>query len=312
MIKKLSPLFLLLLLFSCTNENLVTPLEKESTTEKLDPLESKKPPVGCNIPCTTPDYVNVSMHGDCGFAIDWGYENIEPACGDFIILLQDHNTGVHTTYHATVPPFLTPTLPCGDFTIKVSHLSSNCASVFYTTNFSNNAACCVPPPSYCEATGLNPTCLHSGYIHFVTGDVWEEVHTLDYQDQGYVDLTSVELNIAPNEVIDATLLGICHCLDIGATIYERIWIDFDQNSSFDYYELVFSNSHYMSGGTGAPNPNPLLDCGSWDFPGFTFPDREACGLRARYIITTDPFVGPCSTFSTGQVVDFTINSMPGC
>lgn len=315
MIKKLNPIFLLLLLFSCTNENLVAPLEKESAMEILHPLElQKEPPTDCNVPCTTPDYVNVSIDGNCAFSIDWGYESQEPACGNFIILIQDQSTGIQTTYYATVAPFLTPTFPCGDYTIKVSHLTSNCASVFYTTNFSNNAACCVVPPSYCTATGLDPTCLHSGFIHLAFADErWEEVHTLDYRDLGYVDLTDeVELNVAPGEEVDATLLGVCNCLNIGTTIYERLWIDFNQDFVFDYNELVFSNSHYMSGGAGVPNPNPLLNCGSWQFQGFPFPDIEACDFRARYILTTDPFVGPCSTFSTGQVVDFTIHSQSGC
>ncbi len=314
MIKKQSPLFLLLLLFSCTNENLITPVEQGVNIESIDPLATKEYPTDCIIPCRTPDYANVELNDNCSLTIEWGYESIFPSCGSYVIFVYDQVSGNQTIYYSPVNSFITPSLPCSDYTIYIGHMTSQCVSLRLEIPFTiddNNTCCSLH--SYCAAEGLNPTCLHSGYIGLTFADRWEMVHTIDYLDLGYVDLSNEVMNVVPGEVVDATILGICSCLNPGGTLYQKLWVDLNQDYIFDFNELLFSNSFTVAAGSGVPNPNPLLDCNSYDLPGFVFPDIEGCGLRARYILTLDPNAGPCSTFQTGQVVDFTINSsFSGC
>ncbi|OWY18205.1 T9SS C-terminal target domain-containing protein [Sphingobacteriales bacterium UPWRP_1] len=87
--------------------------------------------------------------------------------------------------------------------------------------------------------------------------------------------------------------------------YWKVWIDYDQNLSFDPAELVFSADNPAE----APvySANPLTIEGN-----FKVPETAPLGItRMRISASTDGNILPCDVFTTGEVEDYTVEITVG-
>lgn len=95
------------------------------------------------------------------------------------------------------------------------------------------------------------------------------------------------------------------------TIFQNLWVDFDQNGVFDSFEKISSGSLVNSSSTP-----PALSGYGVSFTSTSFlspapiPNITANGLKARLTLSINQNVGPCSFFGEGQVVDFWVNVIP--
>lgn len=384
---KLSPLFLLLFLFSCAKDNDLTPVPLEKQQEVIQAKHDDGK--ACDVPCRRPDLIHVNQITACSATVSWSFN--EPVCGTFAIQLQNLSTGQWTYYDPVVSPFvLTGLDPCTRYTVGVSHITKQCASLplqvsfetecepckkdcdipcrpldFHsvdditttgaTVTFGHNTFVCGkfvarlknnstgtityydpavsplvltgldPCTSYtisvghvtdlqacllseidftteceehCKATGADATCLHNWYIT-LTSAQHPGFFTND-PSMGYIDATNQVLDVTPGAALDWTPVGTYICPSITTDVYLKLWIDIDQDFEFEASEMVYT--HVLPGGCCSGFLNIPVS------PTFVFPNVEACGMRARFIISTNETAGPCDDVDDGQVVDFTVNS----
>ncbi len=94
----------------------------------------------------------------------------------------------------------------------------------------------------------------------------------------------------------------------GFTIYENLWIDYNQNGVFDATEKVMSGS--ITGSSWAAYSSWGQDYSAPITPNFTVPNFTANRLNARFILSLNQNVGPCDYFTEGQVIDFGVKIVP--
>ena len=252
----------------------------------------------CNLPCKEPDYAYMGTINATYATVNFGF--VGKTCGFFVAQLRNNATGTYTYIDPVTSPLLQLTNldPCTSYTIGLSHVTDRCASVPLTLTFTTDC------PGYCDVEGLDASCLYNHFIGLTT-DWNQNIFTYD-NSVGYIDATQnsggTAVFIAPGTVLSVTNTNNCYCVALGGPIYLKLWIDYNQDFSFSTNELVYAQNTPVSTFGGPVN------CSTMPTPGFTFPNIAACGLTARYIVSTDPDAGPCGTFAIGQAVDFTIDS----
>ena len=137
--------------------------------------------------------------------------------------------------------------------------------------------------SYCNSKGNNS---NYEWIDLVR---LNNLNNPSGNDGGYKDNTSMTANLpyGSNTInISAGFSGSSY------REYWRIWIDFDQNGTFDSNELVVSGSSRSSGTLGAS---------------FNVPTSALAGpTRMRVSMKYNSYQNPCETFSYGEVEDYTV------
>ena len=137
--------------------------------------------------------------------------------------------------------------------------------------------------SYCNSKGNNS---NYEWIDLVR---LNNLNNPSGNDGGYKDNTSMTANLpyGSNTInISAGFSGSSY------REYWRIWIDFDQNGTFDSNELVVSGSSRSSGTLGAS---------------FNVPTSALAGpTRMRVSMKYNSYQDPCETFSYGEVEDYTV------
>lgn len=133
---KFSLLLVFLLLFSCAKDNDLTPLPEQTVEEQV--LQAKKK---CDIPCRKPDWINMGKIGSCSAKLSWGFNT--KTCGTFRVQLYNHSTGEWTFYDpATSPLTLSDLEPCTQYTVGVSHITDQCASIPLKISFQTDCKPC--------------------------------------------------------------------------------------------------------------------------------------------------------------------------
>lgn len=253
----------------------------------------------CNIKCKDPDYAFVNAITENSATFNFGF--FDETCGYFVAQLKNNATGTYTYFDpASSPLVLTGLDPCTSYTIGVSHVTSLCARIPTKVTFTTDC------PEYCDVEGLDPTCLHNQYITF-TFDQHPGIWTHGSHTLGYADFTGSAITVTPGAVLSNTAAGNCFCGNYAGDVYMKLWIDANQNYTFESSELMYNYMITLSGGGSSAE-----FCLDMPMPGFTVPNVVACGLRGRYIISSDASAGPCGNFAIGQAVDFSINTMDPC
>lgn len=248
----------------------------------------------CDVPCEDLDFLTIADLTQDGATVSFGLDN--PTCGYFLGRLKNNSTGTYTDYgQVTSPWILTGLEACTSFTVYIAHVTDQCAYIPTSLSFTTNCE------EYCPASGENASCLYDFDIL-----TFDDYLLINNPAAGYVDATNQSVTLSPG-TLDGIGNTICHCNNLQKEIYIKLWIDYNQNFEFESTELELFHP-YFAGGDGSPT----VTCSGVILPLFNVPNIEACGLRARYIISDDPDAGPCGDFSTGQVIDFTVNTLEDC
>jgi len=156
--------------------------------------------------------------------------------------------------------------------------SSNYSSTY---NLTTNAASL----NYCSSKGSNSSyewidLVRLGNIDNSTGD-----------DGGYADYTSMSTDLNPGS--SQTIYISAGFRSTSYTEFWHVWIDFNQNGTFDSNEEMVSGSS-SSSGTLSGN--------------FTVPsDAKPGTTRMRVSMKYNAAATPCETFNYGEVEDYTVN-----
>jgi len=87
--------------------------------------------------------------------------------------------------------------------------------------------------------------------------------------------------------------------------YWKVWVDYDQNLSFDPAELVFSGTNPAE--TSVYSASPLTLQGN-----FKVPETALSGTtRMRISLSTDGNTLPCDVFAVGEVEDYAVEIVAG-
>jgi GEVED domain/CARDB/Domain of unknown function DUF11/Secretion system C-terminal sorting domain len=158
----------------------------------------------------------------------------------------------------------------------------------------NNTGACSVSTSYCAAKGTAPWEYWVGNVSLGTinntSDKFKDFATLGYSD--YTSLTttlnkgqSYPLSIAP---------GLSWIGNV-PNAYCRVWIDFNQNKTFEANELVLEKT----------NQNPLTQS-------VLVPTTALTGnTRMRVALKFGAYPTACETFDKGEVEDYTVNITGG-
>ncbi len=146
----------------------------------------------------------------------------------------------------------------------------------------------------------------NGYCTSAASAPWEEwignVNLSDLDNpsgkDGYGDFTALTANIIKGETYILSVQPIFSYTHF--TEYIQVWIDFNGNENLnDPGELVISTV-YENGIDGTPAP-PIT--GDISIPGNALTGTT----RMRVTMSRDVTLGPCESFTTGEVEDYTVN-----
>ncbi len=289
-------LLMFLFLFSCSKESQNPELQKavdDPTAQIMEEIETRLDidtdfnTKRCQ--CQPIDWVTVTNVTSTSATINWGYPKL---CGSYFIMIRNITLGTYT-YASFVPGYsynLTHLDPCSDYEIGVGHIGSDCVAIPRKTYFTTD--CCSPGSN-------NSSELYIQYVTLTSAQhpgVWSAVPS-----PGYIDKTSVELDVPANTTLTFTAAGMCFSGTWTSTVYAKLWIDYNGDGTFAGSELAYSYSN------GPFNPGGTSSCLDIAMPNFTTPNFNACNITARYIISTDPISGPCVTVNRGQVMDFGVD-----
>lgn len=180
------------------------------------------------------------------------------------VLNYSFSGNVNTTYYYTISPYngVGPAIGCTEMS--------------FATN--SNGCYCDSVPTSNDASGI--TNVQVGATNFPTGDVMYFDHTA----------TAVDLAQGINANVQVTFAT-------GYTYHTNIWIDFNDNYTFEPSELVYQ------GESLAPNPTTLN-------ASFIMPASAALGQHRMRIGTADTgqvIPNPCYSGTWGVTLDFTVN-----
>jgi ELWxxDGT repeat protein len=148
--------------------------------------------------------------------------------------------------------------------------------------------------TYCAAKGTLPWEYWVGNVNFNTinntSDKFKDFATLGYSD--YTNL-STTLNKGQNYPLSITS-GLSWIGNL-PNAYARVWIDFNQNKTFEANELVLEKT----------NANPLTQS-------ILIPTTALTGAtRMRVAVKFGAYPTACETFDKGEVEDYTVNITEG-
>jgi len=146
----------------------------------------------------------------------------------------------------------------------------------------------------------------NGYCTSAASAPWEEwIGNVSLSDldntsskNGYGDFTALTANVIKGDAYTLSIQPIFSYTHF--TEYFQVWIDFNGNENFnDPGELVVSTIY--ENGVNGTVAAPIIE-------DITIPSNAPTGTtRMRVSMSRDAAVGPCETFTTGEVEDYTIN-----
>ena len=139
--------------------------------------------------------------------------------------------------------------------------------------------------SYCSSNGQN--------VNYEWIDLVElgSISNSTSSDGGYADYTNLSTNLTTGS--NVTIYFSAGFASSSYTEYWHVWIDFDQNGTFDSDEEVVS---------GSSSSADKLEA-SFDVP----TDASLGQTRMRVTMKYNSEASPCESFSYGEVEDYTVN-----
>jgi hypothetical protein len=289
-IQTLLVLGVVLLLAACTKDQMIAPAAPANAAIESRDIDYEDIYWEDECPCAPVQSVSVGNVTSTSAAISW---IPSVSCGKFSILIYNLTTGTYQ-YITNIVGYsyqLTGLLPCSDYEIAVGHEGSYCVAEPVETTFTTECDC---PLGSSNANDL--------YIQHVTltnaqhPGVWSDDPT-----QGYHDHTNQTLSLPSNAATSLSVAGICTDGNWGTGIFAQLWIDYNGNGVFEASETAYTYANNFFQGWGA------LTCLSTTMPNFVTPNQNICGVRARFMLSSDPITGPCAVLNRGQIIDFRVN-----
>ncbi|MDH7447689.1 M14 family zinc carboxypeptidase [Aquimarina sp. 2201CG14-23] len=138
--------------------------------------------------------------------------------------------------------------------------------------------------TYCDSQGNN---VNDEYIDYVG---LGGIDNTSAANSGYTDYTNISGNVSYGQntiILSLNYTGTVY------TEYWNVWIDYNQNGTFDGSELIVSESTRSEANQ------------SYDF---TVPSNALAGTtRMRVTLKYNATATPCETFTYGEVEDYTVN-----
>ncbi len=288
----LFPLLLMcgLLLVACNKQS--DELQELTTTENAQFRFGEE---GDCEECITPAFAEIRKLTTRSAAFHWAAPDSQgpnPDCGYFLVTLVNTATGASADFSSIASPFTFDNLlPCTEYEAVVSHVTNLCASAPARITFTT--AC------YCEPSSDYPFHLFFDNLILAGENLTiREPYTdyLNWTNQTFY-FNSGPHTMAANITANGPWSG---------PISVKLWVDLNQDGAFaDPAELLHSQQYSVSG-VGGPNYSGIV------MGPFNFPATEDCGLTARLMMSNDPNMGPCSTVTVGQTLDFTIHASENC
>jgi hypothetical protein len=309
--------FVMLLAFSCSKDATITAELEDKALQPLTALDVKQIEIGEDIenpfefireeieanaegktdefkdcPCGKLDWIFPINITQTSATVLWGFPK---DCGYYYMIIHNQTTNTYSY----IQPIYTTSLnlnfldPCSEYEITVGHVGDLCAAVGVSTTFQTECN------DYCNAGSFNSADLYIQYISIMSHQhpgVWSADPSM-----GYIDKTNTTLTIPANTTANFSAAGMCFNGNWTSDVYAKLWIDYNNNGVFELSETVYS---YNNGPFSVSGTSYCLDI---PMPSFTTPNFDACGVRARFIISTSPIGGPCVTVGRGQVMDFTVD-----
>jgi hypothetical protein len=162
-----------------------------------------------------------------------------------------------------------------------------------TRNFfsfcANNTGACDATPLYCASKGVAPWEYAISNVTLNTmnnnSEKFKDITTL-----GYSDFTNAGTTLTKGQTYPLSITPLLSWIGNLPNAYCRVWIDFNQNNTFEASELVLEKT----------NANPLTQnvlVPSTALTGFT---------RMRVSLKNGSYPTPCEAFEKGEVEDYTI------
>lgn len=199
-----------------------------------------------------------------------------------------------TTITGAVSPYAVSMLtPCTSYEFEVQTLCMNGQTTTWSSTipFSSNCGACTAN-NYCAASSDNST------FEWIEEVEVNGVINSSSDNGGYAGFFETPIDLQQNDSTNFILTP-----GFGGTIYDEWWviyIDYDQNGTFDPSELVFD--------TGSPLPGSINDF-------FIVPTSAALGLtRMRVMMRWDnaPASACDDGYDYGEVEDYCVNIILGC
>jgi subtilase family serine protease len=152
----------------------------------------------------------------------------------------------------------------------------------------------VTSTTYCASKGIAPWEYAIGNVQIGTtvnpSDKFKDFATLGYSD--YSDLT---FNLTKGQTYPLSITPLLSWIGNLPNTFARVWIDFNQNKTFEANELVLEQT----------NANPLTQ-------NVLIPTTALTGAtRMRVSLKNGAYPTACETFDKGEVEDYTINITGG-
>ncbi len=144
------------------------------------------------------------------------------------------------------------------------------------------------PAPYCAASGTNSTYYINNFS--TTGALANISNATGFSAGGYGNYTAQALLAMPNSTVNF------NAQFTGGTFGFNIWIDYNNNNTFDATEKVFGSGGYV-------NPS----AGSFIIPPGTPSGNYRMRIRAHWL-STDP--SACGTIAYGETEDYTLTVQP--
>ncbi|MDQ2178988.1 S8 family serine peptidase [Marinifilum sp. D714] len=245
--------------------------EVEDYTVNIQAASQNPPP--------TPDGITASNITSSSFSINWN--SVATATSyDIDIREQGGNWSSFNTTSASYDYTGANASTTYEYRLRANN-SFGSSDYSSTYNLTTNAASL----NYCSSKGNNSSyewidLVQLGNIDNSTGN-----------DSGYADYTNLSTDLVPGS--SQTIYFSAGFRSSSYTEFWHVWIDFNQNGTFDSNELMVSGSSSSSGTLSET---------------FTVPNDASLGnTRMRVTMKYNSAADPCETFSYGEVEDYTVN-----
>jgi hypothetical protein len=163
-----------------------------------------------------------------------------------------------------------------------------------TCNFKVTVNSDLVPSTYCASKGVAPWEYAISNVSFGTlnntSDKFKDFNTL-----GYSDYTNLSTTLTKGQTYPLSITPLLSWIGNLPNAYARVWIDFNQNKTFEANELVLEKT----------NANPLTQ-------NVLVPSTALTGAtRMRVSLKNGTYPTACETFDKGEVEDYTVTIADG-
>jgi hypothetical protein len=182
---------------------------------------------------------------------------------------------------------------CGK-TVDISNNPNLATQDFAAFCSANSTGACNVSTNYCASKGVAPWEYAISNVSFNTlnntSDKFKDFNTL-----GYSDYTNLSTTLTKGQSYPLSITPLLSWIGNLPNAYARVWIDFNQNKTFEANELVLEKT----------NANPLTQS-------VLIPTTALIGAtRMRVSLKNGAYPTACETFDKGEVEDYTVTISEG-